>query len=72
MPQNRLGFGETLLVDALRRSWRLSKQIGSVAVVVDAKDEHARRFCEHFGFMRLPAQDNRLFLLMSTIEKLLS
>ena len=66
------GFGETLLVDALRRSWRLSKQIGSVAVVVDAKDEHARTFYEHFGFMRLPAQDNRLFLLMSTIEKLLS
>ena len=64
------GFGETLLVDALRRSWRLSKQIGSVAVVVDAKDQQAKAFYEHFGFMSLPDQDRRLFLLMSTIRKL--
>ena len=40
------GLGEALAMDALGRSWRLSRQIASVAVVVDAKDGRARTFYE--------------------------
>src|SRR6266404_2289974 len=63
-------LGELLLLDALQRSWKQSKQIASTAVIVDAKDEAATSFYEHFNFLSLPAIPNRLFLPMRTIEKL--
>ena len=46
-------LGEFLLLDALYRSWQQSKQVASAAVIVDAKDEAARRFYEHFEFLSL-------------------
>ena len=63
-------LGEFLLLDALHRSLRLSRLIASAALIVDAKDQAARRFYEHFNFLPLPATPNRLFLPMKTIEKL--
>jgi predicted GNAT family N-acyltransferase len=63
-------LGEFLLLDALDRCLRQSSQVGSVAVVVDAKDQAAQRFYEHFEFKSLPAVPRRLFLPMKTIEKL--
>ena len=63
-------LGELLLLDALHRSLELSKQVGSAAVLVDAKDEAARRFYEHFEFISLPDVPNRLFLPMRMIETL--
>lgn len=65
-----LGIGELLLVDALKISLTMSKKIASVAVVVDAKDEHAARFYSSFGFIAFPETTNRLFLKMETIEQL--
>jgi len=65
-------LGEFLLLDALYRSLQQSKQVGSAAVIVDAKDEFARRFYEHFEFLSLPGTQNRLFLTMKTIENLFS
>ena len=62
-------LGEFLLLDALNRSLQLSKQVASAAVIVDAKNEAARRFYEHFGFLSLPDTPNRLFLPMKTVEK---
>jgi predicted GNAT family N-acyltransferase len=63
-------LGEFLLLDALYRSWKQSKQVASAAVIVDAKDESARHFYEHFEFLSLPATPNRLFLPMKVIQKL--
>jgi len=63
-------LGEFLLLDALYRSLQQSKQIASYAVIVDAKDEAARSFYEHFQFIPLPDTPDRLFLPMKTIEKL--
>ncbi|MFZ5617848.1 MAG: GNAT family N-acetyltransferase [Pseudomonadota bacterium] len=64
------GFGELLLVDALRRSLDGSRNIASFAVVVDAKDENAESFYEHFGFLRFKSASDRLFLPMGTVERL--
>ena len=64
------GLGEFLLLDALYRCLQQSKQVASAAVVVDAKDEAAKRFYEHFGFLSLPETPNRLFLPIKTIERL--
>ena len=63
-------LGEFLLLDALFRCLQQSKQVASAAVVVDAKDEAAKRFYEHFGFLSLPETPKRLFLPMKTIERL--
>src|SRR4051812_49693194 len=46
------GLGERLLWDALQRSEEKSREIGSVAVIVDAKDEKAATFYEKYGFRR--------------------
>lgn len=63
-------IGELLLMDALHRSLLNSNQVASWAVVVDAKDEDAAKFYEHYGFIRLPNIPKRLFLPMKTIEKM--
>ena len=62
------GYGEILLIDALRRSLISTKQIGSVAVIVDAKDDKAKAFYEHFQFIPLINYYHRLFLPMAVIE----
>jgi len=64
------GLGEFLLIDALRRALAQSAQIAATAVVVDAIDDQAVRFYEHFGFIPLPSRRNRLFLPMQTIAAL--
>jgi predicted GNAT family N-acyltransferase len=63
-------LGEFLLLDGLYRGLQHSKRVASAVVVVDAKDDSAKRFYQHFEFMPLPDIPNRLFLPMSTIEEL--
>ena len=45
------GLGSILLIDAIERTQR--SDIAAYAMVVDAKDEAAAQFYEHFGFARL-------------------
>ena len=63
------GFGGKLLIEALYRSYLASKEIGSVAVVVDSIDENAEKFYASYGFQKLP-DSGKLFLAMKTIAKL--
>jgi GNAT superfamily N-acetyltransferase len=64
------GLGEHLLLDALKRSYDLSKtSIGSIAVVVDPIDVEATAFYAKYGFIILP-DSGRLFLPMKTIGAL--
>lgn len=64
------GVGELLLMDALHRAVSQSATIASALVVVDAMDDRAQQFYEHFDFCPFPEQANRLFLPMQTIAKL--
>lgn len=66
----RRGFGAGLLLDALKRSLAASRDVGSVAVVVDAKDANGVAFYRQYGFMAFPAQEHRLFLAMKSIAPL--
>jgi predicted GNAT family N-acyltransferase len=61
------GLGERLLWDALTRSEEGSRDIGSVAVIVDAKDKRAAQFYEKYGFRRFVNPPLRLYLMMATI-----
>ncbi len=63
------GWGEFLLVHALKRAALGSRQVASWAVVVDAK-AGARDFYLNQDFTLLPARPERLFLQMKTIEEM--
>lgn len=54
------GLGGALLADALKRSART--ELGVFAMMVDAKDEGAQRFYEHYGFTLLPGSGRRMYL----------
>lgn len=62
------GYGRFLLADALLRAVR--SEIASFAVVVEAKDEAARRFYERESFLPLPETPMQLFRPMADITKL--
>jgi GNAT superfamily N-acetyltransferase len=66
--QQGKGYGRFLLADALFRAAR--NEIASFAVIVDAKDDNARRFCERESFLPFPDQPMRLFRPMADIRRL--
>jgi GNAT superfamily N-acetyltransferase len=61
------GIGKMLLMDAIHRALAVAKDIAVFAMVVDAKDENARRFYEGFGFIPLAETPTRLFLPLSSV-----
>lgn len=63
------GLGEHLLMDALHRSLRTSKEIASTAVVVDPINDKAKTFYEKYEFAPF-GDDERMYLLMKRIKKL--
>jgi GNAT superfamily N-acetyltransferase len=62
------GYGRFLLADALFRAAR--SEIASFAIVVEAKDQAARRFYERESFLPFPDQPLRLFRSIADIQKL--
>jgi GNAT superfamily N-acetyltransferase len=62
------GYGRFLLADALVRAVR--SDIASFAVVVNAKDEAARRFYERESFLPFPDQPMKLYRPMADIAAL--
>jgi hypothetical protein len=55
---------------ALKRALEHSRNIASVAVVVDAIDENAHTFYRRYGFTDVPDHPNRLFMPMKTVAQL--
>lgn len=64
------GIGEMLLMGALKRALEHSRNVASLAVVVDSKDEKSTAFYKAYGFIALPGHPNRLFIPMQTVEQL--
>lgn len=64
------GLGGILLVDALRRTVRVASEVGIAAILVDAKDNKAAEFYQHFGFQPLPDSPTRLVLAIATASDL--
>jgi GNAT superfamily N-acetyltransferase len=62
------GYGRFLLADALHRVLR--NEIASFAVIVDAKDEAARRFYARESFLPLLDQPMKLYRPVAEIAKL--
>jgi predicted GNAT family N-acyltransferase len=62
-------LGTPLLMDALYRSLKNTKQVASVGVVAEAIDDAAFDFYRHHEFLPLADHPSKLFIAMKTIEK---
>jgi GNAT superfamily N-acetyltransferase len=65
-----LGLGDHLLMDALHRCRQAARDVGIVAVVIDAKHERARAFYARYEFETLPDQPLTLWLPMTVLQRL--
>jgi GNAT superfamily N-acetyltransferase len=63
------GLGELLLFNALRRCLLLSNELAAMSVLVDAKNDRARRFYERYGFVRLADDERRLMIPMRIVKR---
>lgn len=65
------GLGEHILLDALRKTYEITQQIGSFSVVVDLQEEDVRGFYRKYEFRSLSDDKDRLFVPMKKVENLL-
>ncbi|WP_262364143.1 GNAT family N-acetyltransferase, partial [Vibrio cholerae] len=61
------GFGEWLLIDALRKLLAASDSVAFPIVIVDAKDG-AKHFYERYGFQAFQDAENKLFFTIADIR----
>ncbi len=64
------GLGTQLVRDAALLTLKLSKLVGIRALIVDAKDERARKFYERLNFEAFPTNPLRLFVLTKDLLSL--
>lgn len=63
------GIGKILLIDALKRAYDASIEIGSFAVVVYPIDQEAERFYKKYDFIKLP-DSGKMFIAIKTLSEL--
>lgn len=61
--------GDALLSHALQTVLELSQQFGVHFIVVDAKNDFAKRFYRKFGFIEFNSATNRMYLPVNTISQ---
>ena len=67
--QQRKGYDQLILIDALQKTLNVSYAMGIAGLFVDAKDTQAQAYYQQFGFLALPEQLDNLFMPLSTIAK---
>jgi GNAT superfamily N-acetyltransferase len=66
------GAGKALLRDAMQRTLQAADIAGIRALAVHAKDEEAKRFYEHFGFVPSPSDPMHLFVLLKDVRRMIA
>jgi len=66
--EQKKGYGELLLSEAIQRTALIAEQAGVIGLFVDAKNDAARRFYERYGFIAIPGHPLQLFLPIGTIR----
>jgi predicted GNAT family N-acyltransferase len=64
------GWGKLLIMNALYKSWEVSKTTGCFAVIVDAIDDQAVQFYQRFEFQAFPDRPYKLFRTMANIDRI--
>lgn len=70
-PEQRKGLGRSLLLDALRRVDRASREVGMRAVLVHALDDEAAAFYRSFGFQPASAEPRTLMVPLKALRRVL-
>lgn len=65
--QQRKGYGEILLIDAMQKTMSVSNSMGIAGLFVDAKHQQAKAYYHQFRFISLPEQLDNMFMPLSTI-----
>ena len=63
------GIGKILLIDALKRSYGISNEIGSFGIIVDPIDDEAKGFYQKYDFIELP-DSGKMFIATQTLKEL--
>lgn len=63
------GVGELLLFHSMWNVGQVDAIVGAVALLVDAKDEAARRFYLKYGFLEFPDRPLNLFLTIARVKE---
>ena len=63
------GLGKYLLFDAFYRILQAVEMLAVYALVVDVKNDEARAFYEHYGFLRFLNTPSRLFIPVETLRQ---
>ncbi len=66
------GLGKILLVATMKKFLEIFNTAGGISLFLDAKDQKAKAFYEHFGFVPLPSNELELFLPVATIQEALT
>ncbi len=66
--EQKRGYGELLLTEAIHRTALIAEQAGVIGLFVDAKDDAARKFYVRYGFITIPEHPLQLFLPIETIR----
>lgn len=66
------GVGAGLLKDAMRRTVQVAEIVGIRALAAHAKDDAARAFYGHFGFVSSPTDPLHLFLLSKDLQRVVN
>lgn len=67
----RQGFGEILLIDAIKNAINSSGLVPKPMVIVEAKNEIARNLYKNMGFTEFPQNPNKLFMPQKEAEHML-
>jgi GNAT superfamily N-acetyltransferase len=65
----RQGYGTFMMVSAIERILTVSKNLGIIGFLLDAKNEGAKQYYEQFGFIPLPDNPIELFLPIATLQQ---
>ena len=65
----RQGYGALMMANAIERVLMVSKNLGIIGFLVDAKNESAKQYYEQFGFIPLPDNPLDFFLPIATLQQ---
>ena len=67
--QQRKGYGQILMVEAMKKALLVAEHIGIIGFFVDAKNRDSRVYYEQFGFISFPNQPLEMFLPLATLRQ---
>ena len=65
----RKGYGQILIVEAMKKALLVAEHIGIIGFFVDAKNHDSKVYYEQFGFIPFPKQPLEMFLPLTTLRQ---